>query len=101
MYDYIKQSGTLSTGNSRIQIAGSNPRRVCLIISSPTGDYIYLSDVGGVSPNGAYFVSRPSISLIIPFRDFGPLVQAEVWLSSLTLTTQDVIVTEILKLPDC
>lgn len=83
------------------QAFGSNPNRVSLLIScsaSAAGGSILVSAVQNNLQE--YLNISPPISLLMPYRDYGPLMRQAVFIgSTAALVGQNVSVTEVWRVP--
>lgn len=87
-------------GAKQLALPG-NPDRVSLILSSTVNGIIGVSYFNGSGNIGIYWTKFGNQGNPMTFGVFGPLIQYEVWLQSLTATTLTTFATEVFKLGNC
>lgn len=100
-YDYRVVSVSVPTGSNFVFALGANPMRVSLTAVAVGGSQIYIGDRSTNNFEGcwlAYFNSRCAVATV---RDFGPIVQREIWVNHTSGGTLTVNVTEIFKISGC
>lgn len=88
---------TLSVGPGT-QFLSSNVNRRTVIIVTETGNIMYIANKAIASFADAFCVGGNSTTLVMPYRDYGPLIQGEIWLLS-SAAGKICAVTEVFKIP--
>jgi len=92
---------TLPVGGAKQLAFPGNPNRVCLIIAALTNAQIGVAYTNQAGLLGNYWSLFGSRADPMTYQKFGPLIQYEVWLSSLGVNAVTCFATEIYKLPGC
>jgi hypothetical protein len=100
-YGYTNVNVTLPTGGAKVFCLPADPSRVSLLVSTISGGTIGFSFTSGPNANGTYWTDLGNFGRPLTYREFGPVIQYEVYLSSLAGGNLDTYVTSIYRLPGC
>ena len=81
-YYYRANSVTTGLANVRSLLFPANSSRVTLVITTTAGGIVRVCDADGSSLNNVLVVVTSSGMNVFPYRDFGPSISGEVWVSS-------------------
>lgn len=98
-YDIRTSSVSVTAASGPKRLFQSNPNRLSLIVSvtgTPPGPLT----ISTGEPLGGWYESDPPWNNAFPYRDYGPLIQREVWASTGNAGTLNVTATEVFKIPD-
>jgi len=97
LYDSRTVVVSSGAGFSWQQVFGSNPRRLTISISGSTNAFCKVNNVNGGAANRAYTAVEVFRYAPIAFRDFGTLMQQEVWVAT-NPAVADLTITEIFRI---
>lgn len=98
---YDSRSVTVSVNNTgRVKAFGNNSYRLSLLISCTSTLVAPVSIAVGPSPVIAWYGNAPPLNDKFAFRDYGPLLQQEVWIECNNAAFVDVNVTEVFGIPE-
>jgi len=101
LYDYHIVRFTVPNGAVRTKVLSGNSRRVSIVLSSFVGIICTLANAGGSGTEGVFGFFNPTLSDILAFRDYGPIIQGEIWLSHNSGVPVQLAVTEVYLLSQC
>lgn len=86
---------------SRQQAMTSNPNRVSLMVTPITAGLARISSDPGTLGTGVWGVGSIAGIQVFSYRDYGPIIQASVWIENVGAGAFDVSVTELFRTPGC
>ena len=92
---------SVASGVDRTQALVGDSRRVSIVIANPLGLLLRLATLSGNGTDNVYSILNGPINVVFPFRDYGPLIQGELWLSHNGRVATDIFVTEIHHISRC
>lgn len=105
MFDFRQSLITIPAAASTTgtKLFGSNSGRVSLIVTSNAqniaGGTSHVSLATLQQLTRIWYDQTPPINMILPYRDYGPIIRQEVWVFTNSAVSVDVYGTEIFKLP--
>lgn len=69
--------------NVFFRILGGNSTRRTLIISNSSGNALSVSANSNPLLTGAFAYISANLTLVMPYRDFGPIIQSEIFVSTI------------------
>lgn len=94
VYDWTRYNVATPGGASYVRVTGSNSRRVTICLAAFVATTIVINDRDGGALGEAYASLAVLDSPAITYRDFGPLIQGEIWVAS-SVAIANLHVTEI------
>ncbi len=91
---------TVANGSDRTLIFNGNSRRVMLALSTSSFG-VSISNNPGSSPTGVFAFEGSAFMFRLPFGDYGPAMQGEIWISHGAAAPIVVICTEVYFLTRC
>lgn len=80
--DYLISSITLPVGATPTRLLTGRPARTCLIISSAVSGTTFVGVREGDFTNNIFARVSSGDTLVMPYRDFGPLITGEIWITT-------------------
>ena len=100
-YSYNIVSISVPSGFARVQFFCPNPSRVSLLVSCEGFFSARIATRGGSGSDGFWYVVNTQSGTPLTYKDYGPLIQDEVWLSHNDTSSRKLIATEICRLSGC
>jgi len=94
-------SQSIGAGTERAQFLGGNSRRVGLIVSGDATTVVRVGFRGGSDSGGVFVYVDSTRGRELPFRDYGPTIQGEIWCSHISGFAIVIAVTEIYLITRC
>lgn len=105
MYDFRQSLITVSAaaGVTGVKLFGANSQRLSLIVTSNAqniaGGTAHVSLATLQQTSRIWYDQTPPINMILPYRNYGPIIREEVWVFTNSAVSVDVYGTEVFKLP--
>jgi len=82
--------------NAGARALGANPNRVVLVVSVPTAHWVGVGNRNYVSNDDLFAAFEGVDFRVMAYRDFGPLITAEIFIIGLGTSVQ---ITEVARVP--
>lgn len=100
-YAWNSITQTVPNGVNAVEFLGNNPLRVSLIVASSVGTGMRLCNFGGTTFQGLWNLISSQIPMPMTYRDYGPVIQAPLFVSHTSGSPIVITVTEVYRLPGC
>jgi len=101
VYGYQSVVQSVPTGNSRVRFFGGRATRVSLLVSSTVSALIRISPNGGSDDGSLAVMIRTDEHNALPFKDYGPVIQGEIWVSHTNAAPATISLTEVYFITRC
>lgn len=101
VYDWHTMSVSVPASNVRAFFFPPNPARVCLIGAAPSISFFNVASTGGSNLQAVWGAFAASLAPTITYRDYGPIMQGEIWCGHAAASPQTINITEIVLLSRC
>lgn len=99
-YDYRSIAQAIGVGG-RLQFLPGNSTRVSLFVSLLTAGAFRICYANG-APNTFVYLSQSGVQqVVLTFRDYGTIIQSEVWIENASAAGITVSVTELYRISEC
>jgi len=101
MYDYRLSTVSVAPGALGTQILSGRKGRVSVIISGKSSATMQLLTMETPTPTSRIVSFVVPSALVMPYRDWGPIIQGELWAITNSAFAQSVFVAEVFYLTRC
>jgi hypothetical protein len=101
MYDYRLQLVSVAPGSVGTKLLTGRSSRVSLIVSGNFSATLQLLTIASPTTTSRIVSILAPQALVMPFRDWGPIIQGEIWAITNSAGALDVLVAEVFSLTRC
>jgi hypothetical protein len=85
----------------KLKYLSGNSNRVSLICACDNATLFRISTNGSAPGTDAFISGFGTLSNAYPFRDYGPIIQGEIWIENPAASAITLTVTEVFRLGSC
>lgn len=99
LYDYRISTVTVALNPTFTMLLPSNVYRICAIITCIDNGGMLLTDRNTTGVTGALACFIAPGYVVLPYRDYGPAIQHEIWGAALAAISADLAMIEVFSVP--
>jgi hypothetical protein len=99
LYDYRASIVTVVLNPTFTLLLSSNVYRICAIVTSISTGGILLTDREATDAKGSLACFIGPGMIVMPYRDYGPAIQQEIWGCALAAISSDLGIIEVFSVP--
>jgi hypothetical protein len=99
LYDYRASTVALAMNPAFTLILSSNIYRICAILSSLETTGMVITDRKSTNGTGSLGIIPAQDYIVLPYRDYGPAIQHEIWGAMIAAVSGNVNVIEVFSIP--